>query len=195
MEFNYGTKRTAAEAAKEVDAYVEPRECFIWHINSKWGFQSFSATGDTPCAHYVAHQLELKATNGVRCHLGYPVRVSDLVSRLGDPISIDEVKAGDVWARLKGANRGGGGNEPTSHCGMVRGVVRTEDGKPPVITIRHCSSGQRKVADDDWAKRFGSGGQFYRLPSRDASAAAHANLQRLVKGFAYKPVLGGTVRS
>jgi hypothetical protein len=36
------------------------------------------------------------------------------------------------------------------------------------------------------AKKFGSGGKFYRLPAREANGESHANLHRLGKGFAYR---------
>jgi len=182
--FNYGQKRTAIEAAAETDSYVEPHDCFIWYINNKWGWQSFSTTGDTPCAHYVSHQLGLKATKGVTCKLGYLVRVEDVVARLGQSIDVGNVAIGDVWARLKGAPSSAGGNEPTSHCGMV---IKVEQGaRGAKITIKHCSSGQKKVAEDDWAKRFGGGGRFYRLPAKEASIESHANLHRFAKGFTYR---------
>ena len=186
MSFNYGKKRSAEDAAKEADGYVEPRECFIWYINNKWGWQSFSTTGDTPCAHYVAHQLGLTAIKGVTCKLGFLVRVDDLVARLGAPIDVADVRVGDVWARLKGAARDGGGNEPTSHCGMVSRVEHQAAAKP-VVTVKHCSSGQRKVAENDWTTHFGAGGRFYRLPSRESSVKANVNLQRFAKGFSYRP--------
>jgi hypothetical protein len=161
----------------------------VWYISNQYGYQAFSRTGDTPCAHYVAHQLGLTASRGVRCHLDYLVRVTDVVGRLGDPIEADQVRPGDVWARLKGAKRSGGGNEPTSHCGMVVKVEPVAGGRPK-ITIRHCSSGQRKVAEDDWAKRFGAGGYFYRLPAKEQTAASHANVQRVIRGFDYRAPFG-----
>lgn len=194
MGTNYGKKRSLEEAADAVDDYVEPRDCFVWYINNQWGWQSFSATGDTPCAHYVAHQIGLSARSGVRCRLNYIVRVSDLVRRLGDPIAAIDAKPGDVWARQKGTRRSGGGNEPTSHCGMVVSADTTA-GAQPKITIKHCSSGQRRVAVDDWGKRFGAGGYFYRVPAREVTVEFQRNLQRLVRGFAYElPHLGRLTR-
>lgn len=180
--FNYQLKRTVEQAIKEVDSYVEPRDCFITYIDNKWGYQSFSTTKDTPCAHYVSHQLGLKGRGAV-CHKGFLLRVSDLVGLLGDPIEPETVVAGDVWARLKGAHMTKGGKEPTSHCGMVESVSSDKTGLH--IVIKHCSSGQRKVASNDWKQYFHSGGAFYRLPDRLKTAQAHANLQRFVKGFAF----------
>jgi hypothetical protein len=187
MAFDYKVKRTEADAKARVDAYVEPRDCFIWFTGNRWGWQSFSETGDTPCAHYVAHQVGLRGSGSVVCAAGYLVRVSDVVSRLGDAIDPKDVCPGDVWARLKGAARSGGGNEPTSHCGMVTAVLRDAAGKVTSVSITHCSSGQRRVAVDDWRRRFGGGGHFYRLPDRERSAETDANLPRLLKGFAFRP--------
>jgi len=184
-EFNYGKKRSEAEAIAETDGYVEPHDCFIWYINNKWGWQSFSTTKDTPCAHYVSHQLGLKSKGGATCKLGYLVRVDDVVRRLGAPVDAADVAVGDVWARRKGEARERGGTEPTSHCGMVIKVDRDDNGGV-TITIKHCSSGQQMVATDDWAMKFSSGGKFYRLPAREANAESHANLHRLGKGFAYR---------
>lgn len=65
MAFDYGVKRTAEEAEAEVDSYVEPRACFIMYVNNRFGWQAFSTTGDTPCAHYVSHILGLTKRNGV----------------------------------------------------------------------------------------------------------------------------------
>jgi hypothetical protein len=184
-EFNYGTKRTEAQAIAETDDYVEPHDCFISYINNRWGWQSFSTTGDTPCAHYVSHQLGLKAARGATCKLGYLVRVDDVVGRLGAAIDPAAVAVGDVWARRKGEARERGGKEPTSHCGMVLKVDHDDSGGV-TITIKHCSSGQQKVATDDWATKFASGGKFYRLPAKEANAEMHANLHRFAKGFAYR---------
>jgi hypothetical protein len=185
MAYKYDKKRNLGEAQTDVDSYVEPRDCFVWYINNAYGWQSFSRTKDTPCAHYVAHQLGLTATNGVTCKSGYLVRVIDVLDRLGDPIETETVSEGDVWARVKGTKGSAGDNEPSSHCGMVVKVIRTV-GEPPKITIKHCSSGQRKVAENDWAQWFRSGGQFYRLPAREQTAETHANRQRLISGFGYR---------
>ncbi len=190
MGYDYGTKRTAEQAEQEVDSYVEPRKCFITYIDNRWGWQSFSTTGDTPCAHYVSHVLGLKKRNGAVCRLGYLCRVSDLVAELGDPMAADDVQAGDVWARQKGSATAGGGKEPTSHCGMISKVVRAA-GAVPSITIKHCSSGQQRVAENDWAAYFGAGGQFYRLKSSEVNSETHVNREDLVRGFAYRSPLFG----
>jgi hypothetical protein len=162
-EYDYGRKRTLAEAEQRVHSYVSPRECFVVFVNSKFGWQAYSETGDTPCAHYVSHEVGLTQKKGVRCRKDYLCRVKDVVARLGDPIAVADVKEGDVWARLKGESGAGGDTEPSSHCGMVLKVERGA-GKPVTITIRHNSSKQRKLTEDDWAGYFKSGGKFYRRP-------------------------------
>lgn len=180
VEFNYGQKRTEAQAAATVASYVEPRGCFMQFVNNRWGWQSFSITGDTPCAHYVSHQLGLTTDSSASCRLKYIIRVSDLVDRL-DSVELEDVQVGDVWARLKGERRSGGTAEPTSHCGRVIRV--NDDADVPVITIKHCSSGQRRVAENDWASYFGRGGKFYRLQAEDDLPEAHINLRRFRVGL------------
>lgn len=59
------------------------------------------------------------------------------------------------------------------------------------MSIKHCSSGQRRVAEDDWSRYFGAGGQFYRLPSRERKPETAMNLEDLVRGFGYRGPLFG----
>jgi hypothetical protein len=173
------------EAVENVPAYIEPRDCFVWHMSSKIGYGPIPGT---PCAHYVSHQVHLKGDrSAARCKDGFLLRVEDLVRRLGDPIDPAAVQAGDVWARLHKGKRTGGGKELSSHCGLVHSVTRDPAGKTTIM-IRHCSSGQRKVATDSWTKHFGDTGAFYRVPAREKSAQSDANFQRFVKGFDYRLV-------
>jgi hypothetical protein len=151
-------------------------------MSTKVGFDRLTGT---PCAHYVAHQIGLKGTSpkDATCNEKFIVRVTDLIARLGAPIDPSEVQVGDVWAVHQHGNRSQG-KDPASHCGMVFSVDRSSG--TTAITIRHCSSGQKKVATNDWETYFHSSGAFYRVPAREASASSHANLSRFRKGFAYQ---------
>jgi hypothetical protein len=187
MAEEYDVKRTLAQAQAEVDSYIEPRACFVLYTGNRWGWQAYSYfSANTPCAHYVSHLLEMKATTGTVCQRNYLIRVRDVVERLGEAIETAEVKVGDVWARLKGAKNSGGGLEPTSHCGMVSKVTLDDDGQ--TITIKHCSSGQQMVAENDWATHFRRSGYFYRPPQAMKSVTTEVNLDRLTRGFEYRPL-------
>jgi hypothetical protein len=55
-------------------------------------------------------------------------------------------------------------NDKQDHCGIVRKVEPSKDAAKdpnPKIEIEHCSSGQGKVATNDWAQYFKSAGKFY----------------------------------
>jgi hypothetical protein len=176
--------RTLKDAKRQVPEYVEPRDCFVWFMSNRDGY---AVIPGTPCAHYVAHQIAMKRIHPSEsaCKEGYLLRVSELVARLGDPIAATDVQVGDVWARLKHGKLSSRGKEPSSHCGIVSRVGHNA-GQPSEIAIKHCSSGQRKVAENDWARHFHAGGSFYRVPDGTRGAESHANLQRLIRGFDYR---------
>ena len=151
---------TKKEAEAQALAYAEPKECFIEYTGTAKGWRSLQ--NSTPCAHYVSHILNIKSTastGGYGCADGYELRVRALVEHLKE-IPLNEVQVHDVWARLKGDKSAEGSTEPTDHCGMVIKVGEVVDEKRQ-ITIRHNSSGQQKVAENDW-KFFKYGGKFYR---------------------------------
>jgi hypothetical protein len=83
----------------------------------------------------------------MRCYKGFAIRVPDLILGLPE-IAIDHVRVNDIWATA-------------THCGLVIDIKQEEEA--PKITIRHCSSGQGKVADNDFATFFHGGGKFYRF--------------------------------
>jgi hypothetical protein len=64
------------------------------------------------------------------------------------------VVVGNVWV-----------NDKQDHCGIVSKVDPpknpTKDPNPD-IEIQNCSSGQGKVAKNDWATYFKCGGKFYK---------------------------------
>jgi len=150
-------------AQSTVDRHVEPKECFIIYEDSKKGWLSFTEKDrkkNTGCAHWVAHQLNLKGY-GTVCAEGYYIRVPDVVARARKiDRNTEEVKVNDIWASK-------------DHTGIVVKVeeikvVVKEDGKDvektkQKILIQHCSSGQGRVATDDFERHFKGRGDFYRL--------------------------------
>ena len=127
-----------------IDKQVRPKECFVWHVNNKKGFQAIPGTG---CAHWVAHQKNWKGSKPA-CLEGYPLRVSQILKKVKKLNDGDEVKKGDVWATK-------------THCGIVSAVQKGK-GDAQLITIEHCSSAQGGVKKNDWQTYFKGGGAFYR---------------------------------
>ncbi|MFN0101519.1 MAG: hypothetical protein ACKV2U_05445 [Bryobacteraceae bacterium] len=136
-------------ARGRVDRHVQPRECFIWYVsNDKW--QPISGTG---CAHWVSHQLNITTGgSGDRCLGGFTYRVRSLVrSRTAVP-NISNVQVNDIWA-----------SPSLDHTGLViRIAPPAKAGGSPVLTIRHDSSRQGGVAENDFATYFHGQGSFYR---------------------------------
>jgi hypothetical protein len=82
---------------------------------------------------------------------GYPVRV-DAVFRGRREIDLADVRINDIYV-----------TPDEDHTGLVvRVAPAPTSGTPPTITIRHDSSRQRKVAEDDFARHFRGRGTFYR---------------------------------
>ncbi len=107
-------QRTAAEAAEYVDGHVVPRDCFVWRMSSKGpqcpksicGKRLYRTIGGTGCAHWVAHQLGIRA--GDKCAEGYTIRVANINAGRKE-YTMQEAKAGDIWI-----------NDSKKHCGIVR---------------------------------------------------------------------------
>jgi hypothetical protein len=140
------------DAVKKVDKHVSPKECFVWFMDSKRGYEPIPGTG---CAHWIAHEKGWTGgkpgSNG--CSKNYLFRVKDIVGKSGNPVDPKDVKVGNVWV-----------NEKQDHCGIVCKVDAPKDPKKdpnPTIEIQHCSSAQGKVAKNDWS-HFGCKGKFYK---------------------------------
>jgi hypothetical protein len=138
---------------KKVDKHVSPKECFVWYIDNKRGYEPIPGTG---CAHCVAHEKGWNSgkegSNG--CKKNYLICVKDIVSKSGSEIAVKDVVVGNVWV-----------NDKQDHCGIVSKVSPPKDPAKdpnPTIEIENCSSGQGKVAKNDWAKYFKGGGKFYK---------------------------------
>ncbi|MEO5629806.1 MAG: hypothetical protein ABIQ62_08580 [Thermomonas sp.] len=139
--------RTQLQAVLQVPRHVEPKPCFVTHVNNLFGWDSLAGTG---CAHWVAHQKNLRRGHpgdGHTCVLGHPTRVRDVV--LGRAVIPDSmVQRGDIWAT-------------EDHCGVVETVMRVPMA-PVAIMIRNCSSKQGGVYLNDWKSHFKGAGKFYR---------------------------------
>ena len=98
---------TKEEAIRNVPTAIEPKGCFVWRDgpDKNYPWRVIPGTG---CAHWVAHQLNIKNGNA-RCFEGYSIRVRDVVS---GRIEIDEIKnckIGDIWTE-----------SDLSHTGIIR---------------------------------------------------------------------------
>jgi hypothetical protein len=141
------------DAVKQVDKHVSPKECFIWFMDSKRGYEPIPGTG---CAHWVAHEKGWnsgkESSNG--CKKKFLIRVKDIVSKSGSQVAVKDVAVGNVWA-----------SDNQEHCGIVCKVTLPKDPAKdpnPTIEIENCSSRQGKVARNDWATYFKGGGKFYK---------------------------------
>jgi len=148
---NYcATCRDGITAARgRVDRHVQPNDCFIWYVsNDNW--QPISGTG---CAHWVSHELKIKAgTASDRCLAGFTYRVRTLVFSRTPVTDISLVRVNDIWA-----------SPSVDHTGLViRVTPPAQAGGRPTITIRHDSSRQGRVAENDFATFFHGQGTFYR---------------------------------
>ena len=143
------------DAVEQVDKHVSPKECFVWFMDNKRGYEPIPGTG---CAHWVAHKKGWnsgkESSNG--CKKNYLIRVKDIVSKSGSEVAIKDVVVGNVWWNGKDGKDG--------HCGIVSKVTPpkapAKDPKP-TIEIESCSSKQGKVAKNDWATYYTSGGKFF----------------------------------
>ena len=138
--------KTGIEAAiKAVDKHVSPKDCFVWYEGTKTGWQPIEGTG---CAHWVAHEQGIKrGSKSEQCMLGFTFRVPTLLGGKSQ-VKLEEVKVDDLYV-----------NPNKDHTGIV---IKVSKDKPPKITIRHDSSGQGKVAENEFATYFKGKGMFYR---------------------------------
>jgi hypothetical protein len=141
-------KTGIAAAVKKVDKHVEPKACFVW-FEGKDGWQPIPGTG---CAHWVAHERAIKrGSAGEQCMLGFPLRVKTLIGGKSE-VKLADVKVNDIYTTPK-----------KDHTGLV--IKVTADPKNPdvpKIVIRHDSSAQGKVSDNEFATYFKGKGDFFR---------------------------------
>lgn len=134
-------------ARARVDRHVEPKPCFIWYEGGARGWQPIPGTG---CAHWLMHQLNRKTGGGPTCLEGFPIRVS-AVSVGRRPVAVANVQVNDIYVTPSG-----------DHTGLVVSVRAATAGGNPTITIRHDSSGQGRVAENEFATYFHGRGSFFR---------------------------------
>jgi hypothetical protein len=128
-----------AAAVLMVDAHVVPKECFVVYN----GGDTWAPITGTGCAHWVAHQLSISKGSNF-CLDGKTLRVPELIADT-QTIARADVKVNDIWA-----------NEGLTHCGLV--IAASDQG----ITIRHDSSAQGGVHDNDFDSYFHGQGTFHR---------------------------------
>ena len=134
-------------ASTRVDRHVQPPACFVWYTGGAQGWQPIPGTG---CAHWVAHQRNIRpgGVGGNACLEGFPIRVPTIIQGKTE-VQRGSVQVNDIWV------------SPTQdHTGLV---VRVTPGNPsPAIMIRHDSSRQGGVFENDFATYFHGQGRFYR---------------------------------
>lgn len=137
--------KTKEQAISEVANYITPPDCFVWFTGNEKGWEPIGLNG---CAHYVAHQQQINGSGSLKCDLGLAIQVPQVVQGIPQRSHNDQVRVGDVWAKLGGKDQ---------HCGIVTVVT---PGNPPVIQITHCSSRAGAVITSDYGSGI-SGGDFY----------------------------------
>jgi hypothetical protein len=146
-------------AQAQLDGHITPRGCFVIYSGAGAGWTPIPGTG---CAHYVAHQLNIRT--GARCLAGYSIRVPQVIAGktlvAGGPSG---VRVGDIWV-----------NHGRTHTGLVSRVVAPPappaaapgttppPPPPPVIYITHASSAHHALSTDRFDTYFHSGGDFFR---------------------------------
>ena len=142
-------KKDIDAAVRKVDKHVEPKDCFLWYEGGKAGWEPIDGTG---CAHWVAHQRGIKrGSAGEQCMLGYPFRVKTMIGGMSE-VKLADVKVNDVYC-----------TPSKDHTGLViKVVVDPKAPDKPKITIRHDSSAQGKVAENEFATYFKGKGTFHR---------------------------------
>lgn len=130
-------------AVVKVDKHVEPKDCFVvYRGNDIW--EPITGTG---CAHWVSHQIGANhGGTSEKCLADRTIRVATLIA--GRPkIARADVKVDDIYV-----------TPAEDHCGLVKAV--TPGGA--TITIRHDSSAQGGVRDNDFDQYFKGNGFFCR---------------------------------
>jgi hypothetical protein len=135
-------------AGARVNGHVEPKACFVWYEGGARGWQPIPGTG---CAHWLLHQLNRRTGGGPTCLEGFPTRVSAVtVGRTA--VALPDVRVDDIYV-----------TPSADHTGLVVKVTAPATrGGTPSITIRHDSSAQGHVAENDFATYFHGHGNFYR---------------------------------
>ncbi len=132
-------------AGTKVDKHVIPRECFVTYKSG----DTWAAIDGTGCAHWVAHQRNVSKSSNL-CSADCTLRVPDLIMNTSS-IARAGVSLNDIWA-----------NNARNHCGLVVKVEPLRGTPPNKITIRHDSSEQGGVFENDFDTYFKGAGTFHR---------------------------------
>ena len=141
-------ERGIIAARLSVNQHVQPKACFIWYVgNNNW--QPIAGTG---CAHWVAHQRGIKRGGAnEQCVEGFTYRVRTLIQGM-QVVQLANVQVNDSYV-----------SPAVDHTGLVLSVTASAvAGRPAKIMIRHDSSAQGGVSDNEFATYFHGRGTFYR---------------------------------
>ena len=136
------------EAVRRVNIHVEPKGCFVWYAGAN-NWQPITGTG---CAHWVAHQLGIRNGGSESCLLGFTYRVRTLIQGKRT-VPLADVRINDIYV-----------TPHVDHTGLVFRIIpaNPQTNTPQRIFIRHDSSGQGRVAENEFGTYFHGRGTFYR---------------------------------
>lgn len=131
-----------------IDAHVKPKGCFIVYR----GGDSWAPIIGTGCAHFVAHEKNMRALGGVEgCLESFLIRVPDLLPGKTEIKELHEVEPGDIYVTLD-----------RKHCGIVRFNIPGPGRGRRRIMIEHASSAHHAVLTGDFTVYFRGQGSFFR---------------------------------
>jgi hypothetical protein len=137
-----------AKARGLVDKHIEPNECFVSYA----GHGNWYPIEGTGCAHWVAHQLDIRQGRpGEKCLAGYIYRVRALLSgRKRVPDALLQFK--DIYVA-----------PDMSHAGLVHRVTFSGHfGSPRRVFIRHAANVKGGIIESEFYNDFDGRGYFYR---------------------------------
>ena len=122
------------KAREQVDIHVEPKECFVLYTG-RGNWEPIEGTG---CAHWVAHQLNIRRGKlSERCLAGYTCRVRTLLFGRKRVLDVTQVQINSIYV-----------TSDMGHVGLVyRVTVPTRPGSIPRIIIRHATSADGRIAE------------------------------------------------
>jgi hypothetical protein len=148
-------------AAAKVDAHVTPSDCFVWYKNAAEGWQPIAGTG---CAHYVAHQLNIRCGGpSERCLKGFTYRVPILTTgKTKITAGATAVQVGDIWVQTDSRHTGLVSRIDPAPQSQAASAPASAPAAPPIIWITHASSAQHKLATNRFDVYFHGRGDFFR---------------------------------
>jgi hypothetical protein len=136
------------EARAHFDNGIKPKDCFVVYR----GGDIWEPIFGTGCAHFVAHERNMRAPGAVAgCLEGFLIRVVDLLPGLNDVKGLSDVKPGDIYVTAD-----------HRHCGIVRFNIPGPGRNRRRIMIEHASSRMKQVLTSDFTVYFRGQGNFFR---------------------------------